>query len=288
MRKELIIIIFAATLLVTAYPGMVSAESAPAVQKALENAKAYIDDLVTAKDDNTTNALALRIETFRQVLDLSSAETKDLEFKLLTIDKDERFETWKQNALSGLAYALAYYDSERDLLSGEGSIDSEKITSIAKDFKEWRESTYLPLVSQIQNFVLLKQEIKAIQVAEKRLQKVNENLVALGFNPDGKDFSKYILKAKTSIGEASKLNKEAEDLFVSLHVALSADTATSSPNEATLSATSTHGTNATSTPPSPSPATSIKDLIKSSLDKIRDAYQSFLDVSGLVRKLLKR
>ncbi len=285
--KKGFVVVLAAALLVVSYPGMAFAETAPAVKKVLENTKAYLDDLVTAKDDNTSNDLSLKIETFKQVLDLSSAETKDLEFKLLTTEKDERFETWKKTALDGLAHVLAYYDSERDLLSDPNSVTAEDITTIAKHFKEWRESEYFPLVSKVQDFVLIKQEEKAIQTAEKRLEKVNENLASLGISSNNKSISKYLSKAKSLIDSASELNGEAADLFISRYIATSTEEmafSTSTPTSTSTSSSSDVNANATSTPP----LTSVKDLVRLSLDAVKGAYQSFIDVSGLVRKLLMR
>lgn len=278
IRKGFVIAL-AAVFLVVAYPGTASAESVPAVKKVLENAKAYLDDLVTAKDDNTSNDLSLKIETFKRVLDLSAAETKDLEFKLLTTEKDEQFEEWKQSALDGLARALAYYDSERELLSETASITASDIAGIAKSFKEWRESEYLPLLTQVQDFILVKQEAKAIQTAEKRLEKVNENLASLGISSRNKDISKHLSKAKSLINSALKLNSEATDLFISRYIATSTEemaTSTASSSDA--------GSEAVPVPP----PTSVKDLVRSSLDAVKGAYQSFIDISGLVRKLLIR
>jgi len=281
--------VLVSALFIVSYSGTAAAESTPAVQKVLENAKAYLDDLVTAKDDNTSNDLSLKIETFKQVLDLSSAETKDFEFKLLTAEKDEQFEVWKQNALDDLARALAYYDSERDLLSDLNSITADDITGIAKRFKEWRESEYLPLVSRVQDFILIKQEAKAIQIAEKRLEKVNENLVSLGIRSGNKDIAKHLTKAKSLITTASRLNNEAADLFTSRYMATSTEETASSPEMITPLIASTSSspvadTNSTSTPP----LSSVKDLVRSSLEAVKGAYQSFIDVSGLVRKLLIR
>ena len=281
--QKKIIVVCAVSLLFAASFSMVSAaEGTPAVQKALEDTKAYIDDLVTAKDDSESNSLLLKVETFRQVLDLSSAETKDLEFKLLTVERDARFEAWRRGALERLTQALAYYDSKREALIDRGSLTADKVVNLAKDFKIWRDAEYVPLVNQVQDYILIKQEEKAVQTAEKRFQKVSENLTALGIGSDNKTISKYLAKAKASIAIASDLNKQAEDLFVSLYV-----TATSTPSaDSSSSASSIQEETATSTPSSP-PPTSIKDLVKASLDEIKSAYQSFIDISGLVRKLLK-
>ncbi len=281
--KRGFIVAFAAAFLVVMHPGAAAAESTPAVQKVLENTKAYLDDLVTAKDDNTSNDLSLKIETFKQVLDLSAAETKDIEFKLLTTEKDDRFEEWKQTTLDELARALAYYDSERELLNGPTSVTAGDIAGIAKSFKGWRESEYLPLVTQVQDFILVKQEAKAVQTAEKRLEKINENLKSLGISSGNKDVSKYLSKARSLIDSASKLNNAAADLFVSRYIATSTEEVATS--TATSTATSSNDGTETS---SSIPLTSVKDLVRSSLDAVKGAYQSFIDVSGLVRKLLIR
>ncbi len=267
-----------------------SGTSTPPVQKALESAKAYIDDLVTAKDDNAANDTTLRIETFKQVLDLSSAEAKDYEYKLLTIDKDDAFEPWKQQALDGLTKALVYYDSERSLVSDPSSVDAAKIKRIAEDFKSWRDATYIPLVTQIQDFILLKQEAKAIQIASLRLQKINENLSSLGYAPQGKHFGALVASAGRAIADAANLNRKAATAFVAQYVVTSTNematgTATSIPIQSATSTPSSTAQHATSTLPS-QPAISIKDVIRSSLDRIKGAYQNFIDISNLVRKLL--
>ncbi len=288
--------------------------STPPVQQALESVKAYVDDLVTAKDDSASNDTELRIETFKQVLDLSSAEAKDYEYKLLTIDKDDTFEPWKQNALDALTQTLVYYDSERTLVSDPSTIDAAKIKSIAEDFRKWREDTYIPLVTQIQDFILLKQEAAAIQTASIRLQKINENLSSLGYTPDGKNFGALVRNAGKSIGDATDLNRKAAEMFVAQYVVTNAtDTASSTSTSTAIStpdflrnmtaaravpvvmpvfvsstvssAASSTVQDASSTVSSPS-AISVKDVIKSSLDNIRGAYQNFIDISNLVRRLL--
>jgi len=49
------------------------------VQKALEDVKTKVDDLVSAKDESPASALALRIATFKKVLSFAITEAEDLD-----------------------------------------------------------------------------------------------------------------------------------------------------------------------------------------------------------------
>lgn len=283
------------------------AEETKGVQKAYENAKQYLDDLVTAKDENQADDLDLRVETFRQVLDLAKAEAKDFEFKLITVDKDEVFEAWKKEAMDNLTKDMVFIDSQKDLLSDSKSIDLVKVKEIAKNFKAWRDGEYLPLASQIQDFLLVKQEAKAVQTAQTRLQKITADIKNIKQSKitDSKDIKIFLNKSRTLISQAAELNKKASDAFTERYVKPKNSSSTETIATSTIIATSTASIsipvlnlatssdpNSTSSPagisaPILPPIVSIKDLVRSSLDKIKESYQGFIDISNLVRKLLK-
>lgn len=280
------------------------AEETKGVQKAYENAKQYLDDLVTAKDENQADDLDLRVETFRQVLDLAKAEAKDFEFKLITVDKDEAFEAWKKEAMDGLTKDMVFIDSQKDLLGDSKSIDLAKVKEIAKNFKAWRDEEYLPLTSKIQDFLLVKQEAKAVQTAQTRLQKITADIKKIKQSKitDSKDIKNFLDKSRTLINQAAELNKKASDAFTERYVKSKNSSSTETVATSTM-ATSTISipildlatssiSNSTSSPtdisvPILPPIVSIKDLVRSSLDKIKESYQGFIDISNLVRKLLK-
>lgn len=261
------------------------AEENQTVQKALDNAKQYLDDLVTAKDDNTGDDVGLRIDTFKQVLDLSSAEAKDLEFKLLTVAKENAFEPWKKQAMDGLTEALVYFDSQKQAVSDNKDITLDEIKQIAQDFKSWRDKNYLPLVSQIQDFMLVKQEAKSVQTAQSRLQKINSDLKSIkrSILSSADKINGLLASSTNSIKEADNLNNQAANLFVNLYISTStAATSTEEVIPVVSDASSTASSSEVQTP-----IVSIKDLVGSSLLKIKEAYQGFIDISNLVRKLLK-
>ncbi|MEK7626584.1 MAG: hypothetical protein AAB399_00235 [Patescibacteria group bacterium] len=279
------------------------AEETKGVQKAYENAKQYLDDLVTAKDENQADNVGLRVETFRQVLDLAKAEAKDFEFKLITVDKDEAFEAWKKEVMDSLTKDMVFIDSQKELLSDIKSIDLAKVKEIAKVFKIWRDEEYLPMASQIQDFLLVKQEAKAVQTAQARLQKITvdiKNIKQFKIT-DSKDIKNFLDKSRALIIQAAELNEKAADAFTERYISVGNASSTETIATSTVStpilnlATSSVLNSTSSLPaqagpadaPTLSPIVSIKDLVRSSLDKIKESYRGFVDISNLVRKLLK-
>ena len=287
----------------------------------LQDVQAAVQSLVSAKDTGNTNDVALRVTAFEQVLSLSQNEAQDYELKLVNVQSGKEYDTWKNTALNGLSQALAYYDSENQLVNGTSTITSEDIKQIASDFETWREGTYLPLVNQIQDFLLVNQEAAAVKVAAVRYDKIVSDLQGLGVAAitRSKTIAGSLSDASSSIVAAGRLNDQADKLFVSLYVAptsTAANEAASSSNDSAsttitvaplvLTATSSNEDSATSSAISSAISTgvsatstatttvatssnpiSIKGLVKTSLDNVRNAYQDFIDISNLVRSLLQ-
>lgn len=287
------------------------------VQKAIEGVKESIGNLVGAKDEKTSDELGLRISTFRKVLELSVAETKDFKVSLLSIDtKDPDLLRWKNAMLETLKAAAEQFDKELDWLSdNEKTLTLDGIKRAAEDFKKWRDENYLGSVDQIQEFLLLDQEGVAIKTAEKRFQKIADEVKKIlktkGSLKQTKDLNALLESAEKLITGSHELNDQGQKLFWGDHVfplipvptstATSTPSATSTPTSTPPVATTTRAitllpsgistsTVTTSTLPAeptpPAPPT-VKELVIASLTKIRDAYQTFIDMSGLVRELFK-
>lgn len=327
MKKKLIPLIVLLLIASFGYAGAAAAASTDntsAVNQVFQSAKNALDSLVSAKDAGNINDVALRVDAFNQVLDLSTAEAKDFELKLLTTDKNPDYGAWVKNALDGLTNALVYYDSERQAIaSSSPSLDG--IKSMASDFKAWRDENYVPLLNQLQDFFLVKQEFSAIGTSEKRLGNIQSDLSSLSFkSQDEKTINGMLDAAANDIKGAKSFNNQAYDLFLSMYAeplnATSTDSTSSPRTDSTSTSTSTStssSTEATSTEATSSIATStgtstedvstssittstdtavssstpqivsIKGLVGSSLSKIKDAYQNFIDISNFVRKLLQ-
>ncbi len=276
------------------------------VQKALENVKENLDELVTAKDENNNNELVFKIETFKKVIDFSITEAKDLKIKILDSDKtdNESILNWREKMIDELNNAIKYYE-EQSVLDNEKTISIEKIKIMAQDFKNWRDENYLPIATQIRENILIAQEGKAIQTGKKRLQKINEDVLKIqkAKIKGSAELTKFLTNAEESITQAEKINKEAYKLFLKNYtepLLKTNSTSTEDLTEATSSkesilkmdsetATSTNATSTTDTKATsePIPTLSIKDLVGESLNKVKNAYQVFIEMSNLVRKLLK-
>ncbi|MDI6820840.1 MAG: hypothetical protein QMD65_01530 [Patescibacteria group bacterium] len=326
---KIISIITVISLISLAFPASLVFAQSPTIQKAIENVRDRLDNLVTAKDENNPNELNFRIETFKKVIDLSITEVKDLKVKLFSIDRElnEATKAWQKAMVENLDKALEYYNKQAQLIGDSGkNFDIQTIKSTALEFKNWRETNYLDTANQIKDFFLIDQEAKAIQIATRRLQKISDDLKKLNlFLSKGSDkLNGLFSQAKTLIKNSENLNNEAYNLFNGMFInrfrteslKLSAtsspsstalastevlsenqkntepptSTAISTPSipieSATTTATSTPETNSSSSLPIlPNP--SIKDLIKDSLSKIKEAYQVFIEMSNSVRELLK-
>ncbi len=296
----------------------VFADDSSPVSQVFRGAKDALDSLVNAKDQGNVNDVALRINAMQQVFDLSTAEAKDLELKLLTVNKNPDYSAWVSSSTDRLAAALVYFDSERQLVSGSSSLDLPGVKAIAEDFKSWRDAEYTPLVNQVQDFLLVRQESSAIEISQKRLSNIRKDLSSLTFKPgDQKTISGMLAGASNDVKAAKDLNTQAYNLFLSKYVGgatssaststvatsatsaadnvssfvVPSSTATASlslPAQAGLAqATTSSSTDAGGAAGTSSPA-SIKDLVNASLAKIKDAYQNFIDISNLVRKLLQQ
>ncbi len=295
------------------------ADDASPVTQVFQNAKDALDSLVTAKDEGSVDDVALRINAFKQVLDLSTAEVKDFESKLFQVPKNPDYDAWVSSSTDQLKQDLSYFDSERQLITGTSSLDLAGIKTVAEDFKTWRDADYLPLTSQVQDFLLVQQEFSAINTSQKRLTNITKDLSSLTFKTkDRQTISDMLDAAKEDIKEANDLNGEAYNLFLERYVSpLTATSSTSTEvtpgSDSTSSATGTAALEASSTVTSTttsdsssatstattssstdsgaaggsSQVVSIKDLVNSSLAKVKGAYQNFIDISNFVRKLLQ-
>lgn len=274
------------------------AETLP-VQRALDNVKEKIDDLITAKDENDTSlSFSLRVEAFKKVIELSLSEAKELKIKLLSIDlpQDELLLLWRDEMIKKLDEAITYYEKTKELKNEPQNIND--IKALAQNFKEWRDSQYLPVSNAINDFLLIRQEEKAIEIATKRSQKIAEDLVKLqrskitAIVKKLPDLYKALSRADISIEEAKKQNDVARELFFERNVALFEPKNVSTSTEASSSLLIANNSEsdapeaATSSVEENLPPLSIKDLVRSSLDKIKDAYRIFIEMSNLVRKLL--
>lgn len=292
---------------------------APAVQKAFEEVKTKLDDLISAKDDNFADNLALRVQAFKKVVEFSIEEVKTLKVKLFATDFKEAdkeiFSAWRDRMEKGLSDATAYYETTHATLTTSTTpLDLQSLKTRATEFKAWRNTSFVPLAYEIEGWLLVAGQKKALEVAEARLGKIASDVKKLE-RAKVKGVEKLATlfgKAKVHFDDASTAYARAHELFILL-IAPPAppeetdEAATSLPTgEAGLPADKV-GTEpvATSTEPAATdlPAgeastdalpekevvtpPSIRDEIRASLQAVKQAYQTFIEMSVEVKKILK-
>lgn len=270
----------------------------------IQEVKNQTTELVTAKDENNPNELAFRIETLKKVIELSVAETKSIKLKLFETEKEEgSVQAWKEKTMEKLKEVSLYYEAQKELIS-KGEIKTLEATKeSAQKFKEWRETNYLPLAEEINNFFLIKEEKNALETARDRWQKISADVEKLKKASIETSKLKDLLKqADVLIEESKKMNETAWQLFEKNILTMPPEEETSTSTKITAleettttlniseeqEASSTTSTITTGEEPILlSPHIAIKTLVKDSFVKIKEVYQVFIEMSNVVRTLLQ-
>lgn len=297
----------------------------PTVKTKLQETKESIGELVEAKDENSPFDISLRIKTFKKVVDLALTEAKDLKINLIALEiENEELKAWREGMIEELNGIIKNYEGEVARVGeNEDSFTLEEIQETAADFKAWREENYIPIQNQVHSLLLIEKENKAIQISNRRVVKIENDLETLekaGFKELEKVTTMF-KEAESTVKEAENENKRALDLFIGKYAVApeetDGETATSTPPSGTSAATSTEETAETaSTTPMIAPEEesassteeilkqststsettdsaeakqeeSIRGLISSSWKKIKGAYQIFIEMSDFVRKSLQ-
>lgn len=233
-------------------------------------------DLIDAKDQENLT-LSLCLEIFGKVLDLSIKEAKDIIEQLNALKNLKEQETdLRDQLLKKFNGFLQFYVEQKEKLNQPKGVDLTTIKKLAQDFKDWRENIYRPAFETATDFLLINQQKAVLEMTEMRYQKISLDINKLkNTNLKGIDvLEKYL-------DQAANLIKDAKDLWIAASTATS--TATS-----TIISTSTSTIASTSTPAvAEDQPLSIKNLIGESLNKIKETYRIFIEMSNFVEKLLK-
>lgn len=257
---------------------------APAVQKAFGEVKTKLDDLIAAKDENLADDVALRIQAMKKVVEFSVEEAKTLKVKLLATElagvDEEALKTWKAGVEKDLSAAGAYYESVLLALTTTTSpLNLAGVKTLAASFKEWRDASFVPVASAVEEFLLIAGQARALSVAETRYAKIASDVAKLERTKLKRveTLSAFLSAARAHLDEASAAYERAHTRFAALITpATSVEKNAEEPEVATTTITA----EAEATPP-------IRDEIRTSLEKIKQAYLVFIEMSAEVKKILK-
>jgi len=253
-------------------------------QSAVETVKEAINDLITAKDEKKQIEAPLRIDTLKKAVSLATDEAKNLRVKLLTLDDlTKEYKAWRNNMASSskeMVANLEGFKKEINDLEKNQTTSDEEIKNLGNKIKEWRENIYLPFATEVQDYFFIVEENKTLDTAQNRSEKIAADIIRLEKNKKKvNDLKDLLEKADKTIEEAVSLNKDAKALFE--------DTYFPKPDTETIVSSTTQATIQEQVEEVVAPPKSIRDLVKDSSNKVRDSYKIFIEMSGLVRRLLK-
>lgn len=270
------------------------------LQTGLQGIKESAVNLINAKDEENLSPaekeqkeLELRLEILKKVVALAIQETKDIISQLKNLEsKDSKFALQKEQLLKEFENFLTFYEEQKQNLENSETInDLASVRNAAQSLKEWREKIYSPVFEKTTDLLLLRQQKTLLELAEKRHQKISADLKKLK-KINSRVFAKTeksLEQASVALNEARSLEQKAELMFW-----FSPEAETSSVLTATSTATSSDifsvpplATNSSSTKDkTENQNSSIKDLVGQSLNKIKEAYRIFIEMSNSVKKLL--
>lgn len=265
---------------------------APAIQKAFEEVKTKLDDLVSAKDENLADDLALRIQAFKKVIEFSLEETKALKAKVLAAEFDgvdqDTLATWKIRVAERFSDAELYYTNTLEEFSTTTApFDLAALKARAEAFKQWREVSFAPLADDAEALALVAGQRKTLEVAEARLAKIGGDVKKLerAKVKGAEKLSALLPQAAARLRLARDAYENAEHALASRILPPPSDARTGEEEgeKNTGAEAKTLETSAVDIVAPPS----IRNEVKTSLEEVKRAYQIFIRMGAEAKKILK-
>ncbi len=270
--------------ILTFFIGGVSFAQESDTETKLQETKETVNELVEAKDENSPFDISLRIKTFKKVIELSKSEAKDLKINLLALeDINKKLIPWREKAVKELNSITKHYEDRlQEISEKESDLTLEEIQTIASDFKNWREENYIPIQNKVQNLLLIKKESKALEIAKKRLEKINNDLQILQKAKigDTEKLFEMFKNAEEFIKNAEEENKEASKILIEQY-SIPEPKATSTPTENSTSTENTTTTIETTTSTEKS-ATSTPEITTSTTQNTTTTEPESTSTTGIM------
>lgn len=225
----------------------------------------------------------------QEIISSSQDEINSLKDALNGLKLDDTWSIARDHFLDTLATSSDYYKNIGERLD-QNDISLEDIKAIAKELKEWRESTYAPKLKEIGNLILISQVENVHTIVQERDAKISNDIKKLDrqklVNTDA--LKKYLSSAERSIRSAQLANDKAKDLYFTISVAPLQH------KKPTATSTEQLPEELISSPEAVSPATpsiskndiqdEIRDLAKGSIKELKTAYELFFKMNDRIRK----
>ena len=230
------------------------------IKTALQNVVDSLDQLSKIKTAplrggkiKDAEELKIRKAAFKNILDLAAAESNNLKNKLIDLEGlDEQFVELKDQYLKELGNHGNYYESVNVNLEKETAL--VKIKELATQFRDWRKIVYHPSLQKIINFLLIFEGRDVLQTAENRFNNVSADFKKVSGLEVIKNspLANLLIEAGESLDKAKKLQSAAELVILK-----------ASDND-------------------------IQKLVEDEIEKIKEVYGYFIQMSDWVKKASKK
>ncbi|MBI1839146.1 MAG: hypothetical protein HYR95_02545 [Candidatus Colwellbacteria bacterium] len=242
-----------------------------------------VNDLLLIRDDDSLSdkekaakEIEVKTKILEGVLSLSLDEVKNLNGKLKDLPefpKDSQEKKMQEGFMKSLEVHAAYYNEELNKLALLQTL--AELRNMAEEVKKYRETVYNSDVQKIVEFALVFYSENVLGVSNNRLDKISgdiKKLSGMGYIRAGA-FDSQMAKAKDLLELAAKLQKQAKEIV--LKVPDGKDMVSdNAPAELIIKDGEVKKL--------PAPT----NLMGDSLNKIKEAYGIFLQISKDVRKAL--
>ncbi len=224
---------------------------------------------VKAKE-NLTKALSLALEKVQGL-------TSDLDGREFPEDSLEY--ALRNEFLAKLDSYKVFYTDKLNTLDGLETLGD--IQTLAKEIKSYRDEVYAPGVEEIVEFVLVFYSEDVINIANERFTRISadlDKLENLGLLEEGV-FSQEMADAQELLAGAADLRSHAWEIMFPIEEGID-DNATSTIQEVSEEIPETGLEITEDVPPT------VKELLETSLGKVKLAYGKFLEISSSVKETL--
>ncbi|MDO8664059.1 MAG: hypothetical protein Q7K44_00685 [Candidatus Liptonbacteria bacterium] len=198
--------------------------------------------------ENIIKELSVRKRILSQAINCSINETLSLQSSLKLAETNfTELREIKNRIISRLDEIIGYYQMRNSAVNDLG-IGGSKIFSA--NLKSWRDSNYVPMSELGKNFLVFVKNQDVLQTTQNRLNQISLTLKTLGV-ADNQKISDILSQAGKNIGMANENNDQAKDIFRRLIW----------PNN-------------------------VSDMMISSLQRLKDAYQNFFDIGKEAQNII--
>ncbi|MFA5386091.1 MAG: hypothetical protein WC297_00185 [Candidatus Paceibacterota bacterium] len=226
-----------------------------------------------------------RQQSFHKVMELSNAEIQNLNKSLddLQLDGNSEYAQEKTKLSEILSGFDAYNKEVSEKISKAKSVASLK--TLAVEYKNWRENTYNLQAQIIINFSLLVQQRAMLDTANDRLNKVQKDVEKLGnLGVDQITQLNLLLdKSRQNLGDANQSFEKAKTIIDDYFSATSTPATTT--EEIATSTANASSTIDVEINEGQVDASQLQLLLEDGFTKIKSAYEAFIEMSAVVKKL---